>query len=146
MGGGQREWHARGFPSLKTLSYSVSTWWLNPKNTEQIESKIKLVKLTETRTFNFDVTVPLEVVIGSFPWVTVLTQQSEGRSGTNRHVPNTFLIYIITKPLNLCINTNLIKEDLVRRQAVKLLFASRMKVCAYKMSLYSFSIYKQKYI
>lgn len=70
------------------------------ENAEQTEFKIKLVKLTETPTFNSDVTVPLEVVIGSFPRVTVLTQKSEGRPGTNLHVTNTFLIYIITMKAN----------------------------------------------
>ncbi len=47
-------------------------------------------------TFDFDVTVPLEVVIGSLPRVTVLAQQSEGRSGADWYITNTVFICINT--------------------------------------------------
>lgn len=44
-------------------------------------------------TFDADVAVSLEVVVGSFPGVAVMTQQCDRWPGTHRDVPHTFLIY-----------------------------------------------------
>lgn len=43
-------------------------------------------------TFDPDVAVPLEVVVGSFPGVPVVPQERDGWSGSDRDVSHSFLI------------------------------------------------------
>lgn len=44
-------------------------------------------------TFDPDITVPLKVVVSSFPRVPIVTEQSNGRSWTHWDIPHTFFIY-----------------------------------------------------
>lgn len=53
--------------------------------------KYKYISLLQ-HTFNPDVAVPLEVVVGSFPGVPVVSQKSDRWSRLNRHVTYSFLI------------------------------------------------------
>lgn len=47
----------------------------------------------EKLTFDPDVTVPLKVVVSSFPGVPIVSEQSNGRSWTHWDIPHTFFIY-----------------------------------------------------
>lgn len=47
----------------------------------------------EKLTFDPDITVPLKVVVSSFPRVPIVTEQSNGRSRTHRDIPHTFFVY-----------------------------------------------------
>lgn len=48
-------------------------------------------------TFDPDVAVPLEVVVGSFPGVPVMSQKSDRWTRLNRHITYSFLIFRIKR-------------------------------------------------
>ena len=57
-------------------------------------------------TFDPDVAVPLEVVVGSFPGVAVVPQKGDRRPRLDWHITHTFFIYNKNKSLTICGATN----------------------------------------